>query len=468
MATALDDFDVLLVNMDPKLTLESDKVILKTYFSTVLTVNEPRGLSGMLVADLLAEHMPEKPLVRACIRMCVTEVQVLKAAELAARTSSAQVLTQTPPAAQNAGSSSDTGLSGAAEYLRVLGPEPSSLAMTAAILAGRKEVMYTEVLDRETATCFKGLPYHLRPGKEGLQMLETYAIEARKRTMVPFHLAVDLTAKVWLAPWLPPGCTGGSTKVGSDCMTDKGLHSLMQLGNDLKSAFAQPRWFRSAAHWQVTWWRYTPLAALTGQTLSHSLLCDMYCSACTGHTTMNQALMHWNTIMRLFDKLQTAGLEHHQAVLYDSLCRERWQQRLEDKDPAFKFDEVVVNTDKELWSVAEQRLPEVLKAAGITASAYPVTMGTTMVYSPPNGSLAGGNNPYKAQKEEAEAATRKAEAAEHRMKAAQRIYDEKKQSLLSSSDAGHTALSQRQEKNCMAVAVAVAGTDQDQDLGAGV
>ena len=163
---------------------------------------------------------------------------------------------------------------------------------------------------------------------------------------------------------------------------------------------------------------------------------------------MNQALMHWNTIMRLFDKLQSAGLEHHQAVLYDSLCRERWQQRLEDKDPAFKFDDVVVNTDKELWSVAEQRLPEVLKAAGITP-AYPVTMGTTMVYSPPSGALAGGGNPYKAQKEEAEAATRKAEAAEHRMKAAQRIYDEKKQSLLSSSEAGHTGLSRRQEKNLL-------------------
>ena len=89
MATAMDDFDVLLENMDPKLTLESDKVMLKTYFSTVLTVDVPRGLSGMMASDLPAEHMPEKPLVRACIRMCVTEVQVLKGAEMAARTLSA-------------------------------------------------------------------------------------------------------------------------------------------------------------------------------------------------------------------------------------------------------------------------------------------------------------------------------------------------------------------------------------------
>ena len=90
-------------------------------------------------------------------------------------------------------------------------------------------------------------------------------------------------------------------------------------------------------------------------------------------------------IMRMLEEVRAQGdqwEEQRRCMLYDVLVCENWQRRLEEQDPEFDIEKAVMTKDKEIWQMAETRLPSTLQAAGLTRpgrappfSAGPVSAG---------------------------------------------------------------------------------------------
>ena len=122
-----------------------------------------------------------------------------------------------------------------------------------------------------------------------------------------------------------------------------------------------------------------------------------------------------------------------QVLMYDVMIWQHWQVSLENEEGCFDWDKEVASINKEVWAYAEQRLPQTLQAAGLGASR-----------------AAQGGRPAGLQggHESAEAAARRAEAAEAKVVAASRVFEEKRKMLLSQSgcNGGNGELSNTQRK----------------------
>ena len=236
--------------------------------------------------------------------------------------------------------------------------------------------------------------------------------DSEEKLLTKWHFCVDLTQRMWLPPWLPPAAVGAKPQAGSGAHMldpDPSISSLGSLRKSLKCAFEPTRWFRSSEQWATCWWRYCVAAVPCG------------------HLTWSFAFQHFNLMMKEFVKAQTNGstaqekeLKMHHVMLYDQMIRQHWQVQLENEEQ-FDWDKEAAAVNKEVWAYAEQRLPQTLQAAGLSLA---------------NGQHGGGRQVLQGVAtagSDADGAARRAEAAESKVMAASKLFDDKRKALLAQS-----------------------------------
>ena len=274
--------------------------------------------------------------------------------------------------------------------LEALGPDASAMSVANVMAHGGKEVNVQEALSNAK---MDKLDYTLQAEHAVWQLLQSESDAGKKEGRVAFSY-VDLTSKGLLPMWLAPGAVGGSASWGgeADWNLDPRTSSatLGQLGQALKRATQQPKFFRSLAQWTAAFNRY----ALVAVTL--------------GHLSWPMVLSHVDVIMRMAEDCRMQNVSPYIAILYDDLLRKSIAQRAQRKDPDLKMDEIFKSCVKEIREAAQQRLSHVLAAAGLTMRGSSAQLPQSEQAVAADGALA-------KQAASAEALQRRAEAAARSM-----------------------------------------------------
>ena len=411
-----------LLTVDTPSASEDLRVKAQRVFNTA-GLTTPDLADGALEADVNFTDVeaPVRALVRRTLRMLV---DVAEAKRAGARTQTAS--SSTAPTGQDFAHTAAV-----TEMLEALGPDASAMSVANVMAHGGKEVNVQEALSNAK---MDKLDYTLQAEHAIWQLLQSESDAGRKEGRVAFSY-VDLTSKGLLPMWLAPDAVGGSACWGgeADWNLDPRTTSatLGQLGQALKRATQQPKFFRSLAQWTAAFNRY----ALVAVTL--------------GHLSWPMVLSHVDVIMRMAEDCRMQNVSPYVAILYDDLLRKSIAQRAQRKDPDLKMDEIFKSCVKEIREAAQQRLSHVLAAAGLTmrgsSAQLPQSEQTTVAA---DGALA-------KQAASAEALQRRAEAAARSMATQQEELNRRQAAMRNTKGGdnsahdvgGKGAFSKKQEKS---------------------
>ena len=228
-------------------------------------------------------------------------------------------------------------------FAGLIGAEASGLAVANALMAAKDSV---NVMDLLKKAGFEGMPFEIQAEAAVFQLLQCATNEAKKIGKTAFTY-VDLTAKELLPMWMPHSAVGG--KAGLDLeYLGGGASAISALGNALKQAATQPRFFRSPVQFFTCFMRYA-LVAVTTEQLTWALV-----------------FSHLNIVSKLMEDERAAGNSVFVAFLYDDLVRRLWSRQVEVADPNFDFAKAAGELDKAVLESARSRLTNVMSAAGLT------------------------------------------------------------------------------------------------------
>ena len=169
------------------------------------------------------------------------------------------------------------------------------------------------------------------------------------------YLYIDLTSAGVLPIWLYPEAIGGKSNDTGEHEVDAGaeVQTLAKLGQALRGATAGRLFFRSVQQWCGAYWRYALVAIAAEQ------------------ITVVQSIIHCDMIMQLAEQEKSEKRLPYLAFLYDELLRKQIEKRVQKRDPNINLTDIFATLDKQLLSVARQRLHAALKLAGIATKEPP-------------------------------------------------------------------------------------------------
>ena len=309
----------------------------------------PTSADGIVESDLqLAEvRLPVRGLLRRALRTLVDAAEAKRTAvKVNAQSASHREVglaagVQQPNYVHSAQVSS---------MLEAIGPDASAMAVANVMAHGGKDVDINAQLQ---GVNLGKISFTMQADNAIWQVLQAEN-EAAAKDAREAYAYVDLTSKGLVPIWLAPDAVGGSVSWGgeSEWSLDPRATSatLGQLGQALKKATCQPRFFRSLAQWAAAYNRYAMAAVAMKQ------------------LTWAQAFSHMDVVLRMAEESRSANVSPFLAILYDDMLRQSVSQRVNRKDPTLDFDEVFTAKVPEIKGAAEQRLAQVLQAAGLHSS----------------------------------------------------------------------------------------------------
>ena len=342
------DWTTFLAQVDTPSAIESVIEAAAKVFTTAGVV-KPQQADGILEGDLDFEGVaaPSRALVRRALRS-INEVQEAKKASAKAGSphgdhSAAQTTAAGASAVSPTHSVAVTGM------LEVLGTEASAAAVANVMAHGGKDL---DVMAALTAKELQDTDYTHQAETAVWQLLQSETEAAARESREAFAY-VDLTCKALQPMWSAPEATGGTASWGGEA--DWGLDpnassaTLGQLGQALKKATAQPRFFRSLAQWTAAFLRYAVAAVAMG------------------HLKWPMVIAHIDVVCRISEECRSSGRSPFLAILYDDLLRRSVATRVQRKDPSIKLSTVFLTDVKPVREAAELRLAQTLQAAGLAS-----------------------------------------------------------------------------------------------------
>jgi len=294
---------------------ETDAAVLaatEKYFRDI-GMASPAAAAGITNAKLGARtDFPDNPVVQAFISRTVDTLTPVAAAR---RT-----------ALETAGATSSA-------------PNLGSAMGLATALAPPKRVNTVAELEK---ACVKDMPFALMLDQSLVERMsaETDAARAASR---PAFLYVELASKEVLPLWIAPESVGGRPDEDEVRIEDEHVGSLAKLGQAIKEATEAKRYFTSVAQWSAAYWKWAPF------------------TAAFGHFTWSQALLHFNSVMRLVEEEKIEGRGPSLAFLFDDMLRRQIEKRAEKADPTLRLDSLLAEADRSTVAAARQRLNGLLK-----------------------------------------------------------------------------------------------------------
>jgi hypothetical protein len=220
----------------------------------------------------------------------------------------------------------------------------SALGLAATLAPPKKAD--TERILREAQ--LEKLPFILQVDQSVVDRLQQES-DSAKSAGRPAFAYIDLTSQAVTPTWLMPEAIGARYRPESAVELDgaEAIGSLARLGQALRGATENQKFFRSFMQWSACWWRLAPFQIALKQ------------------LTWCQALCHADVISQLAEEERQDGRPPFAAFLYDELLRRQLEKRASRSDPSLNLDEVFLTVDKTLLAVARQRLAGVLRAAAI-------------------------------------------------------------------------------------------------------
>ena len=305
--------------VDDEETTQADVLEATKKFFLEVGLATPRQADGCTVQNLeKLDKWPTNPAVQAFVARAVRTLASVKLANEASR------LTQ-----------------------KAIEPSMQSALGLASQLAPPKRVD-TEQLLRDANLA--SLPFVLQLEQPLIDRLDEETKAAKSASRIAFSF-VDLTSPQVTPPWLLPEAVGAKYKPGDEneinLQGSDEVATLAKLGQALRGATENHRFFRSYSQWAPCWWRVVPFQVALGQ------------------LTWPQAIMHANTVAQIAEEERMQGKPPFTAFLYEELLRKQLEKRASRGDPTLDLNESLLHVDKPLMEVAKQRLSSVLRAASI-------------------------------------------------------------------------------------------------------